>query len=86
MRSITLTHVGYDYMNARLIHGQIFTGCSNSLMGCTQDLQDQQDGLPILEQSPKSEALFLTPICFPILLILSNYNAVTEFRLPASDF
>ena len=43
MRSITLTHVGYDYMNARLIHGQIFTGCSNSLMGCTQDEQDKQD-------------------------------------------
>ena len=43
MRSITLTHVGYDYMNARLIHGQIFTGCSNSLMGCTQDEQDGQD-------------------------------------------
>ncbi len=43
MPSITLAHVGYDYMNARLIHGQTFTGCSNSLMGCTQDLQDEQD-------------------------------------------
>jgi hypothetical protein len=29
--------VGYDYMNARLIHDQTLTGCSDSLMGCTQD-------------------------------------------------
>jgi hypothetical protein len=43
MRPITLAHVGYHYMNARLIHGQTFTGCSNSLMGCTQDEQDLQD-------------------------------------------
>ncbi len=32
--------VGYDYMNARLIHDQTLTGCSDSLMGCTQDGQD----------------------------------------------
>jgi len=44
MRSITLAHVGYDYMNSRFIHGQTFTGCSNSLMGCTQDEKDLQDG------------------------------------------
>lgn len=30
-------------MNSRLIHGQTFTGCSNSLMGCTQDEQNEQD-------------------------------------------
>jgi hypothetical protein len=37
MRSITLAHVGYDYMNSRSIHDQTFTGCSISIMGCTQE-------------------------------------------------
>jgi len=36
-------YVGYHYMNSRLIHDQTFTGCSDSLMGCTQDEQDRQD-------------------------------------------
>src|SRR5712675_1424209 len=36
MRSITLAHVGYHYMNSRLIHDQTFTGYPDSLMGCTQ--------------------------------------------------
>jgi hypothetical protein len=39
----TLPHVGYDYMGSRLAHDQTFTGCSNSIMGCTQDFQDFQD-------------------------------------------
>jgi hypothetical protein len=31
-----------------------------------QDLQDEQDGLPIRERSPNSEALFLMSILFYI--------------------
>ena len=43
VRQIALSHVGYDYMNSRLIHGRTLIGCSDSLMGCTQDEQDGQD-------------------------------------------
>jgi hypothetical protein len=39
-RRIAPSRVGYDDMNARLIHGRTCTGCSDSLMGCTQDEQD----------------------------------------------
>jgi hypothetical protein len=28
-------------MNSRLIHDQTFTGCSGSIMGCTQDDEEQ---------------------------------------------
>jgi hypothetical protein len=42
MRSITLAHVGYNYMNSRLIHDQTFTGCTDSLMGCTQSEQSKR--------------------------------------------
>ena len=38
MRWIALAHVGYDYVNSRLVHGQTFTGCPDSLMGCTQKM------------------------------------------------
>jgi len=43
VRRIAPPHVGYDYMNSRLIHGRTRTGCSDSIMGCTQDEQDKQD-------------------------------------------
>ncbi len=36
MRRIAPPHVGYDYMNSCLIHDQTFTGCPDSVMGCTQ--------------------------------------------------
>ena len=57
MRSVTLPHVGYDYMSSRLAHDQTFTGCSVSIMGCTQDSQRLQD-------VPQRQA-------HPILFILS---------------
>jgi len=40
-----------------------------------QDLQDEQDGKPLKERSPNSEASWLLPTCFfilQILFILSN--------------
>jgi len=43
MRSITLAHVGYNYMNSRLIHDQTFAGCPDSLMGCTQRNKPRQE-------------------------------------------
>jgi hypothetical protein len=39
-----------------------------------QDLQDERDRLPFQEQSPKGEASCRMPICFSILLILSNFD------------
>jgi len=42
-------YVGYHYMNSRLIHDQTFTGCSDSLMGCTQDYR--MDGIGGFSQS-----------------------------------
>jgi len=32
-----LRRIHAHYMNARLIHDQTLTGCSGSLMGCTQN-------------------------------------------------
>jgi hypothetical protein len=29
-------HVGYDYMNSCVVHDQTLTGCTGSVMGCTQ--------------------------------------------------
>ena len=36
VRLIALPHVGYDYMNSRLVHDQTLTGYLGGLMGCTQ--------------------------------------------------
>ena len=48
MRSITLAHVGYNYMNSRLIHDQTFAGCPDSLMGCTQrKLRHERGAKPV---------------------------------------
>jgi hypothetical protein len=46
-----------------------------------QDLQDEQDGLPMRDGSPSGETIFLIPIPFsilPILFILSKFSSITE--------
>jgi len=60
--SVTLLHVGYDYMSFRLAHDQTLTGCSGSIMGCTQDVQDLQDAKLQLKAGPLLP--LLTPVQF----------------------
>jgi len=54
-----------------------------------QDLQDEQDGMPIQKLSPIGEAVLLTRICFSILsilLILSDFDALTaSFPTPKAS-
>jgi hypothetical protein len=85
---VALPHVGYDYMNARLVHDQTRTGCSDIIMGCTQDEQDLQDESRLRPERAMhsfrlNAASSSTPVILCILSILSK-NQVLIIRIVAN--
>src|SRR5208337_2529537 len=85
VRRIASPHVGYDYMNSRLVHDRTCTGCSDSLMGCTQDEQDsemeEQELTVILSCKSCSscpKCLFLVAACRAVLFRVLSCSFVAS--------